>query len=358
LENFDEQVQERLKVAQADATQALDRMERLLMRLTRGMLAEHAEFDDTGNGFTLHSRPPTADLDAHPTLTPAALPGNTTPEPIPLGRYELPRVREDAHVYRLQHPLAQTLLANAKRAPLVPARLDLDYAAYGAKVSVIEALRGGSGVCAVQRLRVTALGATEEFLLLAATFGSEVLDAEVTDRLLSIPGTFTSLPRLDETPEGQGDAVTGPKPQQVGLDFAAAYLPLPLPLTAELARQRAAVVAGLEARNLSFFSSETEKLDAWADDQRAALEHQIKELDRRIRETRTRGKGAATLAEKLDAQREQRDLESQRDRYRRELFARQDEVQQRRDRIVDELEGQLRQEAIVTDLVSVAWELR
>jgi superfamily II DNA or RNA helicase len=349
LENFDEQVQERLRVAQADATQALDRMERLLMRLTRGMLAEHAQFDDAGNGFTLRSRPSAADASAGRPLVPS---GDTTPDPIPLGRYELPRVRDDAHVYRLQHPLAQSLLAAAKNSPLVPARLDLDYAAYGAKVSVIEALRGGGGICAVQCIKVTALGASEEFLLLSATAGGKILDAEVTDRLLSIPGTFTPLPRLIE-----GASASSAQPPQPGLDFAASYLPMPHSLAEELSRQRAAVVTGLEIRNLKLFSGETEKLDAWADDQRAGLEQQINELQRRIKETRTKGKSAATLAEKLAAQREQRDLETLRDKRRRELFARQDEIQAKRDALIDELESQLAQSVDEVTLLLCEWRL-
>ena len=58
------------------------------------------------------------------------------------------------------------------------------------------------------------------------------------------------------------------------------------------------------------FTAESDKLDAWADDQRASLEQQLAELQRRIKEVRTRSKGAATLAEKLSAQRDQRDLEA------------------------------------------------
>ena len=185
---------------------------------------------------------------------------------------------------------------------------------------MIEALRGGSGICAVQCIKVTALGASEEFLLLVGYCRGKILDAEVTDRLLSVPGTFTPLPRLNEDADGERTAASSAQPPQPGLDFAAAYLPMPDSLAAELSRQRAAVITGLEARNLKLFSGESDKLDAWADDQRASLEQQINELQRRIKETRTKGKSAATLAEKLAAQREQRDLEASRDKRRRELF--------------------------------------
>jgi hypothetical protein len=87
-----------------------------------------------------------------------------------------------------------------------------------------------------------------------------------------------------------------------------------------------------------------------------SLEREIKELDRSIKETRTLSKGAATLAEKLTAQKSQRDLEALRDRIRRELFDRQDEIQAKHDGLIDELEKQLKQ-VTATRLFAVEWEV-
>ncbi|MDP2794037.1 MAG: SNF2-related protein [Sulfurisoma sp.] len=321
LENFDEDVQARLKLAQTDAKASLDRLERLLMRFTRAMLDGHAEFDGDEPAFTLTVVPPII-----------ASTGDAGAEHIPLGRYELPRRSEEAHVYRLQHPLAQSLLCVAQQVPLEPARLRLDYDAHGSKVSVLEALRGREGVAAVQLLRVQSLGATEEYLLAAGSAAGELLDAEVTDKLLSLPGRVESRPSV-------------------------AVLPPPAGIAVELARQQAVIIGNIERRNLGLFTDETEKLDAWADDLKVGLEREIKELDRRIKETRTKSKGAATLAEKLEAQKEQRELEGQRDKKRRELFVRQDEIQARRDRLIEELEEQLRQQVAVVDILSCQWIL-
>jgi hypothetical protein len=304
-------------------------MGRLLMRFTAGMLGAHAEFDESGQAFNLKALP----VELRATVL-----DEDPPEPleaaIPLGRYELPRSSENSHVYRLQHPLSQRLIAWAQRQPLTGARLSLDYAAYGSKVSVLETLRGRAGACAVQRLRVESLGTADEYLLIVATCGDDVLEAEVADRLLMLPGV------VDQS-HAPGAGTLQPS----------------LVLQTELARQRSAAIGRIETRNLKFFSAESDKLDAWADDQRAGLEQQIKELDRRIKETRTKGKGAATLAEKLDAQRQQRELEAARDKRRRELFIRQDEIQKRRDEIVDQLELQLGQRVDVIDLMAVEWQM-
>ena len=83
---------------------------------------------------------------------------------------------------------------------------------------------------------------------------------------------------------------------------------------------------------------------AGVDDLKLALERDIKKLDRRIKESRTKSKAAGAPAEKLAAQKEQREMETLRDRNRRELFIRQDEIQGRRDKLIDTLEGQLQQQ--------------
>ena len=73
------------------------------------------------------------------------------------------------------------------------------------------------------------------------------------------------------------------------------------------------------------------------------------------RRTVTDGK---TLAEKLAVQREQRDLEAARDRRRRELFARQDEIQAKRDGLIDALELQLEQQVSTQTLLHCEWAMQ
>ncbi len=277
---------------------------------------------------------------------------------IPLGRYELPRRSEEAHIYRLAHPLAQALIEYAQRQPLQPSKLVFDYDAYGSKVSVVEGLLGKSGTLLVQKLNVQSLGASEEHMLMAAVDGTgNVYDQGIAERLLKIPAHAVSLQRLHSLPEQVALPDVQPLAEQNMLDFAAANVWVPSFLEGEISKQKARILSDLETRNLSFFAQETEKLDSWADDLKVGLELEIKELDRQIKEARTKSKGAATLAEKLAVQKEQRDLEGNRDRKRRELFQRQDEIQTRRDNLIDELEEQLSQQVTVQPLFACEWEV-
>ena len=320
LENFDEDVQERLRLRSQDAKASLGKLERLLMRFTSGALNGHAEFTDDETSFVLKA-------------TPSFLGNMTGFGELDAGRYELPRRSEDAHIYRLGHPLAQALLQHAKQQSLPSSKIVLDYAAYGAKISMVEPLRGQHGWLEVQSLQIRSLGAVEEHLLVAAVDASgNAFDEQVTERLLNLP--CASNVQVESS--------------------SAEHRP---PLEAEIERQKMLVVADLETRNLGAFTQETEKLDAWADDLKVGLERDIKELDRLIKESRTKSKGAATLADKLAAQKEQRDLEGQRDKKRRELFDRQDEIQRKRDGLIDELERQLKQEITVSTVLACEWAL-
>ena len=100
-----------------DSRAALNRYEQMLMDLTSTELAEHAEFDQ--NGFTLKCSP------------------STEMDGIEMGCYELPRSIGEAHLYRLQHPLAVWITEQAKNRQLSGARLTFDYDGYGNKVSTL-----------------------------------------------------------------------------------------------------------------------------------------------------------------------------------------------------------------------------
>jgi adenine-specific DNA-methyltransferase len=93
LENFDDEVREKLKMRHAASTEERGRFEELLLTLTRHELAGAAEFEPHG-AFVLKQSP--------------------NPETIPAGKYELPRRSGESHLYRLGHPLAEWVVSRAK----------------------------------------------------------------------------------------------------------------------------------------------------------------------------------------------------------------------------------------------------
>jgi len=320
LENFDEAVQDKLKVRQTESTSARSRYERLLMDLTEAELRDHAEFDDTG--FTLQH-------------TPSGL----SAEDAPPGRYELPRRNGalflgsgEAHLYRTGHPLAQALIDHARQRSLPTARLRFSYDGYGAKVSTLQTLRGASGWLALSVLTVEALGTAEDHLLLVATNkAGQALHDEDAEKLLSLPAELLAdAPAAAHAPAGLQQAIQGQQEQRV---------------------------REVNQRNLGYFDAEVQKLDAWADDLKGGLENEVKELDREIKDVRRTAAVAATLEEKLHWQKRQRELEDKRNQLRRKIFDRQDEIDAQRSQLIGVMESRLTGSAKERKVFTIQWSL-
>ena len=311
LENFDEDVHDKLRMRAEDSHDTLDRYGQMLMDLTESGLADHATFES--RGFVLNQLPA------------ANLPG------VELGRYELPRRSGEAHQYRLGHPLAEWLIEQAKKRELAGACLVFEYEAYGKRIATLEPFRGKTGWLSVHRVRVEALGREEEHLIVSAvTTDGVALEEGDPEKLLRLPAEIKSAGLF-----GRGGAA----------------------LDGEIDLRKQALMQGISERNLGYFAQEVEKLDAWADDLKLGLEQEIKAVDFQIKEVRRHAAVSATLEQKLVHQKAQREMESRRSKLRRELFARQDEIEERRNALIGQLEAQLEQRAEVCALFTVQWKL-
>lgn len=311
LENFDEEVQDKLRIRAEDSRAARGRYEHMLMDLTKVELGDCAEFDD--DGFVLR-RLPDAELKG-----------------IELGRYELPRRSSEAHLFRLGHLLAEWVVHQAKARQLPCARLVFNYDDYGTQVSTLKSYRGQCGWLMVKLVTVEALGSQEQNLLVSATTADGVALAENDpEKLLRFPAKTQAAGLFKE-----GDAT----------------------LLADIESRKLQLLREINQRNLGYFEQEVEKLDAWADDLKLGLEQEIKEIDREIKEVRSTAAMSPTLDEKLHWQKHQRELESKRNKLRRELFNRQDEVESQRNDLIAQLEHQLQQQVEEQTLFTIEWEL-
>lgn len=314
LENFDDEVREKLKVRDDASKACLNRYELLLMQLTRHELNGHAVFRGDGS-FQLDSCP---------------FPGD-----IPLGLYELPRRSGEAHLYRLNHPLAEAILGQAKTRDLPPTEIEFDYGQHDGKVSLLESYIGKSGWLTLSLFSTESLDQAEDHLIFAAVTDADAfLDEEVAMRLFTLPGKTSVNPNADSVN-----------------DEAAKLL-------AYLTRKRQdAIQQGISERNAQVFEAEAEKLDGWADDLKVGLEREIKDLDRQIKEARRAATSAVTLEEKLAGQKQIKALETQRNQKRRTLFDAQDQVDRQREALIAQIEGKLTQTARVEQLFSIRWTL-
>lgn len=310
LEHFDDEVREKLRIRDRDAREALGRTERQLMTLTRHVLANRADFL-TESSFALKVSP--------------------RPDVIPLGVYELPRRTGDAHLFRPGHPLAEYVLREATSRELSFAEIEFNYTAHEGRISALKELLGAQGWLSISVLSIESLDQVEDHLIHVGFTDSGVpLDADTIQRLLSVPGKV-ALPNLVEEPPSELEAGT----------FA----------------QREDIQSRIAYRNARLLEAEAEKLDGWAEDLKLALEHELKDLDRQIREARRATLAMTTLQDKLDGQKQVKALEAQRNQKRRTLFEAQDQIDAKRQALIEQIEGKLPQRATLTKLFAIRWRL-
>ena len=313
LENFDDEVRDKLKVRDEASKACLSRYERQLIQLTQHELREHACFRD------------------HSTFELLTQPFTDTPS-IALGLYELPRRSGQGHLYRIGHPLAERIIAQAKCRELPVAEVEFRYADHEGRISILEPLRGQSGWLTLSQFTVESLDQAEDHLIFAAcTDAGELLDEAQARRLLTLPGSVRS------------DGI--------------APLAVPSVLCDVKETRQTEIQRSVSERNAQFFAAEAEKLDGWADDLKVGLEREIKEFDRLIKEVRRSSATAHTLEDKLASQKQIKAIESQRNDKRRSLFEAQDAIDKQREELIGKIEGKLQQGTVQNTVVTLFWKL-
>jgi ERCC4-related helicase len=314
LENFDEEVHQKLRIKDRESNEYLGKFETWLWQLTHYYLRDYAQFEDAGKRFVL-TRNPFPDENIHP------------------GPYRSGKNVEDANLYRIGHPLAQRIIQECKTLTTAPAELVFKYTGAGKTITILEPLVGKSGWVSLVNLTVSSFD-TEDWLLFAGvTDDGQELDPDQCQRLFSLAATDTS--QLSLSPDA----------------------PVRTLMEAQLAEQQRAVLAHISEKNAEFFEVEMEKLEGWASDLKESLEHELKEIDREIKDTKREAQLAVSLENKVALHKRIKDLESRRAEKRRGLFEAQDAVDRRKDSLLSEIETRLKQGIAKTELFTVRWNI-
>jgi len=313
IENFDQEVHEKLRISMERGNEYLDRYERLLMKVTQFELNGHATFPDGQHGFQLLKNP---------------FPGIGT---IPLGSYELPRRSGESHFYRLRHPLAQAILERACERHLPFAEITFSESTSEPRIAALDPYSGRTGELAISRLTLKSSEQDEDYILVAA----------IDDNLHPVEQDVA--PKLFQLPVLEVRQIANQTPNSLLFEL--------------IERQSAVVQQRVSLRNAQLFEAETAKLELWADDLKLTLERDIKELDRQIKEAKRSASLALSLEDKLSGQKQVKVLESHRNQKRRTLFDAQDQVDQRREILIAEVEAKLSQQTSSNHVLAIRWRL-
>ncbi|EIZ1315913.1 DEAD/DEAH box helicase [Vibrio parahaemolyticus] len=328
LENFDEDIHDLLKIQLDAAQQRLDKVGRWFWQLSCHELADIAEINASNHSLDLKQSINNAPAGIYQLVRRGQQ--SSTDEPGKLTH---------AHILRITHPIGEWVIDRALERKLPVAKIVFDYSNHPNKISMLEPYIGSSGVLSLQRFSVESLERSEDHLLFAAqNQNGEILPSEVPQKLMQLNGSV------------QGDVTEQ--------DLAHQFPGYQVALSDAFTLARHTIEKQVNERNLVFFEQEVSKLDAWADDLKEGIEQSIKELDKQIKQVRREAKIVATLEEKLSLQKQQRQLESLRNRSRRELFDRQDEVDERREVLIETLEQKLNKKTDVETLFTISWQLK
>ena len=314
LENFDEAVQEKLRLGKLQTEETLGRYEQWLWQITRFYLCDYAQFEDGKNAFVL-TRNPFPEENIHP------------------GPYRSGKNVEDANLYRIGHPLAQRIIEKCKDLATPEAELIFNYSDTGRNISVVEPLCGKAGWLTVQKLTVTAFETEDHVLLAGVTDDGQPLDDEQCRRLLTLSAAENALQNV-------GDDAHENKLRDL------------------LNASRQTIYDKLETKNASYFEGELDKLDRWGEDQRASLKIALKELEDQIKDTRRNARLAGSLPEKLKLEREKRNLDSKRDEAWKTYEQAAKNIEANKDGLMDEVEKRLKQQISEQPLFTIRWQLK
>lgn len=313
LENFDEEVHEKLRIRLDESKVVLSKYENWLWQITRHYLNGYAEFGNDEHSFVL-AKNPFPEETIHP------------------GPYRIGKNVEDVNLYRLGHPLAQRIVKGCAAIEVPSAELEFSYADSHVKISILDPLKGKSGWLKIVRLTVTTFEAEDYVILSGLTDKGESLDDDQCRRLFSLNA------------EVKGKATGVPSQIQNQLNEL-------------LTRNQKSIFEELTERNASFFENEMVKLDSWAADVKSALEEEIKELDKQIREQKKEASLTGNLEQKIEMHRKVKDLEKARLERRKSLFETQDQIDARKEELLSSTEARLKQHIESKEVFTIRWRL-
>ncbi|TVP78299.1 MAG: ATP-dependent helicase [Puniceicoccaceae bacterium] len=181
LEHFDEDVHARLKMELADTQSRLDIVSRRFWGLSRHVIADRADWFEDAHSFQLNN-PPAAGVEAgHYYL-------------ISKNKRLKDRVPEEhGHfLYRMGHPLGEWATDTAKSLETPFTEITFDITNHPTRLTLVDALKGTSGVLRLTRLKIQSYEEEEYLLFSAFDDSGKSLDQETCEKLFSVAGASSS----------------------------------------------------------------------------------------------------------------------------------------------------------------------
>ena len=315
LEHFDADVIDKLKTRLDEAKTHVSKYEQWLWEITKLGLDGNATFDSQNLSFKLDSIPFRDKIKSS----------------IPKGPYTLEKFRDDIHRYRIGHPIAQYLIEEFKSKELDETMLTFNYSDTKLNVSSIEPLVGKSGIIHLSNFEVTSFDVTDNLLFVGFTDEGTELPNDVCKRILELPVDAKSSYQLTSSESNL--------------------------MTDKREKHKELLLEALQAKDTEYFQLEVDKLHKWADDKILASEKELKDVKSKIKEINRESKKTSSSDELLKMQTNLRDLERKKKRLRQEIFEVEDEIEERRDDMINAIKAKMLKAINESSIFTIKWNL-
>ncbi len=323
LENFDEEVKEKLRMNFAETKANLNRFEQKLWNTTQYVLADKAIFNEEDFSFSLNQNPfPDEIIHQGPYMILRPEEGKRKSDIY---------VPDDINVYRIGHKLAKRILRACKEHETPIKELVFDYTNTPTKITVLQNLIGQSGWFQLQYLNINSFEQEDYLLISCFTESGELIDGDTGARFFSIGAK-------------EGGVVNLP------LQTAETFKEL-------IFKEKQEVLSENANRNRDFFDVEMDKLEQWAEDMKISLDREIKDLDAEIKLRKGEAKKMLNLEAKVKAQRQIKELEKKRSEKRQTLFEAQDQIDDKKETLLTDIEKMLSQKIEQKELFTFKWKM-
>lgn len=323
LENFDEEVREKLRVNYEVTREYLNAFEQKLWSTTRYFLNDYAEFSDNNFSFQLVTNPfPEENIHSGPYLILKPEEGKKKTDII---------IPEDTNVYRVGHKLAQRILSECKNIPTSTREIEFDYSNTLTKITLLEEYIGKSGWLRAEHLTINSFEKEDYMLIACITDQNQIIEPETSKRLFSLNATEKQSIQTSQDIDDK--------------------------LNAQLSDYKTDVLDVNAERSRNFFDVEMDKLDQWADDMKISLEKEIKDLDAEIKLRKAEAKKMLNLESKVSAQRAIKEMEKKRNDKRQQLYKAQDEIDEKKEKLLTDIEKLLKQKIQQKEVFTIKWKI-
>lgn len=231
---------------------------------------------------------------------------------------------------RKEAPFFKEWLEEAINAPLSPVNILFDTSKSKRKISFFDSHPHLKGLLSIDKMSYDGLGEEEHLVFTVTTKDKTKLDEDLINRLLEIPATITG-PCMKESASFSKQRSRNLDKQQTQIEKA----------------------------NKQYYLDECEKLDAYSEDLKNGLERDIKELKKEITLKKKAFKASTNLPlkEMLDLKDEINKLEKKRKEMQRDLYDKQDAIDDENDRLQEEIRKKLEGKIVTEHIMTISFEV-